>query len=162
MVGVAIAALRMVRTELLRGLRIATSAPRRVNGFVEDRFRSRRPETVECRLRLHTCGSLPQRISTAACAAPSLTLRTLNGAETMSQPSSQPVQSSTTAPHALDHDAERDESMTQQPSNVARNSAATRLSPGALSVAFGVATAVVILLFGGAMGTTGGMMGGGW
>jgi hypothetical protein len=52
--------------------------------------------------------------------------------------------------------------MTQQPSNVARNSAATRLSPGALSVAFGVATAVVILLFGGAMGTTGGMMGGGW
>src|SRR5664279_5819312 len=58
MVGVAIAALRMVRTELLRGLRIATSAPRRVNGFVEDRLRSRRPETVECRLRLHTCGSL--------------------------------------------------------------------------------------------------------
>jgi hypothetical protein len=39
--------------------------------------------------------------------------------------------------------------MTQQPSNVARNGAATRLSPGALSVAFGVATAVVILLFGG-------------
>jgi hypothetical protein len=42
---------------------------------------------------------------------------------------------------------------------VARNGAATRLSPGA--VAFGVATAVVTLLFGGAMGAMSGMMGGG-
>jgi hypothetical protein len=50
--------------------------------------------------------------------------------------------------------------MTQQPSNVARNGAATRLSPVALSVALGVATAVVILLFGGG-GAMGGMMGGG-
>jgi hypothetical protein len=51
--------------------------------------------------------------------------------------------------------------MTQQQSNVARNGGATRLSPGALAVAFGVATAVVILLFGGTMGAMGSMMGGG-
>ncbi|MGP0092620.1 MAG: hypothetical protein ACLPKB_22185 [Xanthobacteraceae bacterium] len=55
--------------------------------------------------------------------------------------------------------------MTQQLASVARNGAAMRLRPLALAVAFGVATAVVTLLFGGAMGAMGSMMGsgpGGW
>lgn len=52
--------------------------------------------------------------------------------------------------------------MTQQQLNAAPQSAVARLNPVALAVAFGSASIVVILLFGGAMGAMGGGMGGGW